>query len=663
MDPKGATDAYKDKGSMHYSIRRLGQLALLCACTLSWATRATSEAQPPVRNTDVPAPTTTAPDPSSQPATPSAAPQRRMTEFGFAVFQQRCVACHGNPAYARAPSPAVLRAMPPERIYAALTSGAMKVVGDSLSDAERRRVAESVSGRLLGSAQAGSAQLMPNRCATNPPLRSLSGAAWNGWGNGLGNTRYQSASDSGLSAANVPALRLKWAFGYPDGTSAYGQPSVVAGRVFVGTDTGYVYSLDAHTGCVYWSFQTQAGVRNAMTVGPIAGHGSTRFAVYFGDGKANAYAIDAQTGRQLWITHVDSHVTSRVTAAPALYRSRLYVAISSWEEFSARTPAYGCCTAVGNVNALNANTGKLIWKTYAIVQRPRPTHKNSLGVQQWAPAGASIWNTPTIDPRRHALYVGTGDTTTYPAAATSDAILALDMGSGKIRWSAQAHRNDTYLVGCVAPDVTENCPKVQGPDWDIPMSPMLSSEPNGRRVLLVGTKPGDILAIDPDKSGDVLWRVDVLGEAIAGDGPLPVPRAVRGPVWGGAMDAQYAYFGLNAGGVAAIRVDTGKPAWHTPLNSTPERPVAHSAAITVIPEVAFIGGSDGRLTAISTTDGSVLWSYETAREFDTVNAVAARGGSISAPGPTVSGGMLFVGSGYGVVDGMPGNVLLAFGLD
>jgi polyvinyl alcohol dehydrogenase (cytochrome) len=648
---------------MLYSIRYLAGLVLLCACTLSWATRASSDAPPPARNTDVAVTTTATPAPSSPSTAPGPAPQRRMTEFGFAVFQQRCVACHGNPAFARAPSPAVLRAMTPERIYTALTVGAMKVVGDSLSDAERRRVAESLSGRLLGSAQGGSAQSMPNRCPTNSPLHSLSGAAWNGWGNGLENTRYQSAADAGLSAATVPGLRLKWAFGYPDGTSAYGQPSVVAGRVFVGTDTGYVYSLDAKTGCIYWSYQTRAGVRNAMTVGPIAGQGATHFAVYFGDAKANAYAIDAQSGRQLWITHVDSHVTSRVTAAPALYQGRLYVSISSWEEFSARTPAYGCCTAVGNVNALDANTGKLIWKTYAIAQRPRPTHKNSLGVQQWAPAGASIWNTPTIDPRRRALYVGTGDTTTYPAAVTSDAILALDLGSGKIRWSVQVHRNDTYLVGCVGADVTENCPKVQGPDWDIPMSPMLCREPDGRRVLLVGTKPGDILALDPDASGKVLWRADVLGEAVAGDGPLPAPRAVRGPVWGGATDAQYAYFGLNAGGVAAVRVDTGRPAWHTPLNSTPDRPVTHSAAITVIPDVAFIGGSDGRLTAISTTDGSALWSYETAREFDTVNAVPARGGSISAAGPTVSGAMLFVGSGYGVVDGMPGNVLLAFGLD
>ncbi len=455
-------------------------------------------------------------------------------------------------------------------------------------------------------------------------------------------------------------MKLKWAFGYPDGTSTYGQPSIVAGRVFVGTDTGFVYSLDASSGCIYWSFRSQAGVRNAMTVGPIKAAGPARYAVYFGDVKANAYAIDAQTGKSIWTTRVDDNFTARVTAAPSLYAGRLYVPISSWEEISAHTLDYGCCTAVGSVNALDANSGKLLWKTYSIAQRPQPTHRNSKGVQQWAPAGGSVWNTPTVDPRRHAIYVGTGDATTYPAPSTSDAILALDMTTGKVLWSQQVHRNDTFLVGCAGTGLTENCPKVQGPDWDIPMSPMLKSLADGRRLLVVGTKPGDVLALDPDQQGETLWRVDVLGDSIAGDGPVPPTRGNRGPLWGGALDDQYAYFGLNAGGVAALRIRNGERVWYTPLNSTAERRVTHSAAATVIPGVVFVGGSDGRLWALSSRDGHPLWSFETAHEFDTVNRVPARGGSIIAPGPTVADGMLFVGSGYGVVAETPGNVLLGF---
>ena len=105
----------------------------------------------------------------------------------------------------------------------------------------------------------------------------------------------------------------------------------------------------------------------------------------------------------------------------------------------------------------------------------------------------------------------------------------------------------------------------------------------------------------------------------------------------------------------------GKRAWYTSLNATAGKRISHSAAATAIPGVVFVGGSDGHLWAVSTADGHTLWSYETAHDFDTVNHVKAHGGSISSAGPILAGGMLFVGSGYGVVAETPGNVLLAFG--
>jgi polyvinyl alcohol dehydrogenase (cytochrome) len=586
-------------------------------------------------------------------------PERNGTEFGFAVFQQHCTSCHGNPAYERAPSPAALRAMSPERIYTALTTGLMKSVGDTLTEQDRRRVSESLAAQFLGSAQAGAISTMPNRCASNPALREISGAAWNGWGNGLENDRFQSAAAAGLTAATVPHLKLKWAFGFPGGTSAYGQPTLVAGRVFVGTDTGYVYSLDADSGCVYWSYRAQASVRNAMTIGVVKVGGRNRYAVFLGDLKANVYALDAHTGKKIWQSHVEENYATRVTAAPALYKGRLYVPISAWEGFQARVLDFPCCTAVGSVSALDANTGKRIWKTYTIAERPHPTHKNSRGVQQWAPAGVPIWNTPTVDPQHNAVYVGTGDASTYPAPATSDAILALDLKTGKILWSQQIYKDDSFIVGCTGDARTENCPKVVGPDWDIPMSPMLKTLANGRTVMVFGTKPGDLLALDPAKQGETIWRVSAVNST-----PVSRPGAAnRGPLWGGALDDQNAYFGLSAGGVIAVRLTDGQRAWYTPLNSTAQKRVLHSAAATVIPGVVFVGGSDGRLWALSTSDGSSLWSFETAHSFDTVNRVPAHGGSISAPGPTVAGGMLFVGSGYGIVQESPGNVLLAFAVE
>jgi polyvinyl alcohol dehydrogenase (cytochrome) len=585
------------------------------------------------------------------------------TEQGFAIFQTRCLSCHGKAEYERAPQPAALREMSPEHIYEALTTGIMfPVVGNQLSDQERKLVAESISGRLLGTAASGDAAKMPNRCAANPPIRSLAvkGVAnWNGWGVDFANSRYQPAP--GLTEGQVSKLKLKWAFGFPDGSSAYGQPSVVAGRIFVGADTGYIYSLDAKTGCVYWSAPVKAGVRNAMVVGPITGHGKTRFAVYFGDVKANVYALDAQTGEQLWINHVEDNITDRVTAAPQLYQGRLYVPISSWEEFRARDLTYGCCTSVGAVASLDARTGKTLWKTYVIPQRPAPTRKNSAGVQQYGPAGGAVWNTPTLDPAHHTLYVGTVDATTYPAITTSDAAMALDMRTGKILWSYQAHKNDSFLVGCNSPtDKTDNCPKVQGPDWDIPGSLILRDMGAGKRLLIVGTKPGDILALDPDKGGALVWRKSVNGGPLAGDGPA-YPGGVRAGVqWGGSADKAKVYYGLTNGGAAAMSLTTGERLWFNPLNKAENPKVNQSAASTAIPGAVFIGGTDGKLFAVSAKDGHELWSFDTARKFDTVNKVPAKGGSISAPGVTVSGGMVFVGSGYSTTSGEPGNVILAF---
>jgi polyvinyl alcohol dehydrogenase (cytochrome) len=438
----------------------------------------------------------------------------------------------------------------------------------------------------------------------------------------------------------------------------------VGGRVFVGTDIGYVYSLDATSGCVYWSYRAGAGVRNAMTVGPIKAKGSIRYAVFFGDLKASVYALDAQSGGEIWKMHAEEHYATRVTAAPALYQGRLYVPISAWEGFQARVTDYPCCTAVGSVSALAADSGKLLWKTYTIAERPHATQQNSRGVQQWAPAGVPVWNTPTIDASRHAVYVGTGDASTYPAPPTSDAILALDMRTGKVRWSKQIYPHDSFIVGCGGSEFTDNCPKVLGPDWDIPMSPMLKTLAGGRTLIVFGTKPGEVLALDPQQQGKVSWRTQALGQLPAVPDALgPNGGANFGPLWGGALDEASGYFGSSTGGAAAVRLSDGQRLWYTPLNATAENQVTHQAAVTVIPGVVFLGGSDGRLWALSSNDGHPLWTFETARTFDTVNAVPAHGGSIMAPGPTVAGGMLFMGSGYGVVTGTPGNVLLAFGVE
>jgi polyvinyl alcohol dehydrogenase (cytochrome) len=570
------------------------------------------------------------------------------TEAGFGLFQQNCTSCHGNPDVPRAPSPTAVRAMTPEKIYEALTTGVMQVQAQKLSDLAKRRIAESMSGRLLGTAESGAAKNMPNQCKEHPPLADpASQPSWNGWGSNLHNTRLQTTEAAGLTPATVPNLKLKWAFGYPGGVSALGQPTVVSGRVFVGTDTGYVYSLDAKTGCVYWSYKTVSNVRAAVVVAPISGYDGVKYAAYFGDLRSHVYAVDAATGQLLWRDRVEENFTDRVTAAPIYYDGVLYVPVSSWEEFSAATEDYPCCTSQGAVVALNADTGDHIWKTYVIPERPKPVRKNSKGTQLYAPAGGSVWNTPTIDVKRGAIYFGTGDATTEPAANTSDSVMALDMKTGAMLWHYQVTRNDAFLGGCGPGSKSDNCPKVVGPDWDIPCSPVLTTLPDGRDVIIAGTKPGDVLALDPDKNGAVLWRVNI------------AEKGERGIQWGGAVDGEYAYFGLTGGGMVKLRLTDGQKMWYAPIDPNAKF-LNNGAATSAIPGVAFVGGSDGKISALSMADGKVIWQFDSDRDFDTVNKVKAHGGAINTVGPTIVGGMMFIGSGYNVIGGKAGNALLAF---
>jgi polyvinyl alcohol dehydrogenase (cytochrome) len=593
----------------------------------------------------------------------AAAAQEQTQEAGWvaaqALFEKNCSTCHGSAnSEVRAATRETLMKLPPEAIFAALTNGPMSVLAKDLTEEQKRLIAQHLSGRPFGSAVAGDAKTMPNRCATNPPLNDPStGPAWNGWGSDDVNTRFQAAQDAGITAAQVPHLKLKWAFGFPHGAEIYSQPAIVSGRVFIGGDTGFLYSLDAATGCIYWSFQAQAGVRTAPSVGPVKGKGGAKYAVYFGDMRANVYALDAATGELLWKQQVEDHPMARIVGAPKLYNRRLYVPVSSGEEGISANPLYPCCTFRGSVVALDADTGRQVWKSYTIPGQAKPTKKNSAGTQLWGPAGAAVWNSPTIDVKRRALYVGTGDAYTEPASKTSDAIIAFDLDKGEMLWSFQDIKNDAWMEDCDSKTRNGNCPEKLGPDYDFSTSPILRTLPNGRQVLVVSGKSGYVLALNPDKNGAVVWKTSLAEKPPDYTGLI---------VFGGAADEQAAYFALNqVGGMAALWLTTGERKWFTRLAPAdipgePPRP-GQSAAVTGFPGIVFSGGWDGTLRALSTENGRVVWEYNTLRDYTTVNGVAAKGGSMGAPGPTVAGGMLFVGSGYvGFSNGLPGNVLLAF---
>jgi len=380
----------------------------------------------------------------------------------------------------------------------------------------------------------------------------------------------------------------------------------------------------------------------------------------------------------MWKSKVDPHPAAVLTGSPTFYDGRLYVPVASREEAYAIASAYQCCSFRGSVVALDGATGKQIWKSYTISEEARPTTKNKVGTQLWGPSGAAIWSAPTVDIKRRLLYVTTGDNYSDPPTTGSDAFMAMDLESGKIVWSRQMTAADAWTVACRMPDTT-NCPDSNGPDFDFGAPPILISLPNGRRALVAGQKSGVVHAVDPDKNGEVIWQTRV------GKG-----SANGGVQWGMASDGRRVYGATSAygrtrptdpsdtrrnivdprlgGGLTALRIADGSKAWYAPpIVCAPEAPTgctpAQSAAVTGIPGVVFSGSMDGHVRGYSAENGKIIWDFDTAREFPSVNGVKARGGSIDGPGAVVVNGMVFISSGYSRFGGMPGNVLLAFGAD
>jgi polyvinyl alcohol dehydrogenase (cytochrome) len=593
----------------------------------------------------------------------SAAASAQTAPDGAAVFQKACASCHLQPAAgSRAPGRDVLAAIAPEAILTALTTGNMFRQGSELTDAERRAVAGFLAGRPVGTA--GPAPLV-GQCPTKPVAMRTSDldAGWNGWGAGGANTRYRSAALGGITAADVPKLKLKWAVGFAGVNSARAQPAVAGGRVFVGSENGDVLALNARTGCTYWRYHAKAGIRSAVSIGPYTRAGQSGSAVYFADGSATAYAVDADSGRELWSRKLDDHTYATATGSPTLHNGRLYVPLAAvGEEGQGGRLGYECCTFRGSITALDANTGTVVWKSYTIPDAPSPRGKNVEGRTVWGPSGAGVWGAPTIDPARRAIYITTGNNYSGPVTQTSDAVIAMDIETGRHRWVFQPTTNDVWAGGCQRTNPPGgNCPEVQGPDHDFSISPVLTKTAAGRDLVIVQQKSGMAYAIDPDK-GTRVWEYKTSG----GSG--------LGGQWGAAVDATQAYFGVNGamsmnpGGVHAVKVDTGAPVWATPpppmlCAGARGCSAAQGAAVTAIPGVVFAGSMDGGVRAYASDTGAIIWTFDTNREFETVNGVPAKGGAMDGPGPVVSGGMVYVLSGYVSLIGRPGNVLLAFGVD
>jgi polyvinyl alcohol dehydrogenase (cytochrome) len=584
------------------------------------------------------------------------------------LFQTWCAACHTEqPAAAgtpneRAPTVSALREFSAEAVLNALNIGKMQAQASLLTDNQRRLVSEYVTGKALAT---GALAQVVNRCTHGAPPADLArGPSWNGHGNGLDATRFQPRETGGLTAADLPRLKLKWAFGFEGVGAARAQPALAGGRLFVASENGEVHALDPRSGCTYWTFKAQAGVRTAPLVADYrAADGSTAQAVLIGDSRANVYGLDVNTGTQLWTRRVDEHPVAGVTGSLIADDGRVFVGVQGLgEEGRGGTNNYGCCTFRGSFSALDVATGKVLWKTWTI-DEPKPRAKNRDGVQMYGPAGGAIWSAASVDVKRGVVYAATGNGYADPVQPMTDSVIAFDQKTGAIRWSRQLTPNDNWTMGCQAtnPD-NPSCPAVLGPDFDFSATPILAHAGN-RDLIVIPQKSGMAWALDPDDKGRIVWEA----RFAAGSG--------LGGQWGGAADGENFYTGVNdfltdaPGGMRALRLTDGSPVW-----SAPPQPLlcgekrqgcgpGQGAAVTAIPGAVFSGSHDGGLRAYSTRDGSVIWLFDANREFETVNGVKANGASFDGPGPIVAGGMLFVNSGYGGLVGRPGNVLLAFALE
>jgi polyvinyl alcohol dehydrogenase (cytochrome) len=583
---------------------------------------------------------------------------------GAALYADHCAQCHDHPVDRIPPRAFLGIVKTPEQVVTALTAGVMKPMAAGLSADQIKSLAVFITGKEPGATN--DPDPMANLCPTAAAPIALSQHDWNGWGHDSGNARFQ--AEPGIKAADIPKLKIKWVFAYP-GNVADGQPVAVGDMVFIANRAGRVFALNAGTGCTYWTFLAEGGIHAAISVGLLPGG---KAAAYVTTENGYVHALDAQSGAPVWTTRVEDHPATRLTGSPTLYEGRLYVPLSSLEEVSLFSANYACCTFRGGIAAVDAATGKLIWKTHTIDEDAKQIGVSASGTKLFGPAGVAIFSAPTIDPKRKLVYAGTGNSYTQDSIGTANAIMALDLETGAHRWVTQALPDDNV---CPKAQKAEECPHT-GPDFDFAAPPVLRKLPNGKAMLVAISKADEAFGFDPDQNGKLIWR-QKLGKGSRAAG-----------VWGLGADATHVYIGsadvrpqpgVTVGGLSGLDIATGKVAWHTPApppvcgwgdaqtplsiaNGAVACSPAQPGAVAVIPGAVFSGSVDGHMRAFSSHDGSRIWEFDTGHSFKAVNAATATGGSISNGAEAVANGALYVNSGSAGVH-QPGNALIAFTVD
>jgi polyvinyl alcohol dehydrogenase (cytochrome) len=444
-------------------------------------------------------------------------------------------------------------------------------------------------------------------------------SSWPMFGKDVASSHYN-PDETALNPGNVARLKPKWIFETEADVSS--QPTVVDGVVYFGSWDGKEYAVDAATGKKIWDFDCGLPSR--------AGAAYDDGVVYFGDLGGRIYGVDAKTGQLKWKVRIDPHPDAVATSSPVIYKGIIYIGVASHEE-GALLKKKPCCTFRGGVLALDAKTGKQIWRFYTIPEEAKKFGTASNGLDRFGPAGGAVWSTVSLDPGAGRVYVTTGNQYEGEQTKFTDSIIALTMDTGKPIWTYQANPSDVFVIGC------QNC----GPDSDFGAPAVMFAGPGGKRLVGAGQKSGWFHAVDAD-TGAPVWHTEI--------GP---GSALGGIEFGDASDGEHAYAALasrEGGAIAMLDGATGKIVWKTP---SPDKK-RNYGPLTVTGKadnrLVFAGSTGGFIRAYDGKDGRILW------EFDT-------GGAIGG-GPTVLDGVVYVGSGYTFLRvGNPNNKLYAFSLD
>ncbi|MFT5578566.1 MAG: polyvinyl alcohol dehydrogenase (cytochrome) [Paraglaciecola psychrophila] len=498
------------------------------------------------------------------------------------------------------------------------------------------------------------------------PIASVDDFYSNGWGFTPSNERFQRRTS--IDRSNVETLSLKWAYQLEGGMSPHSYPVISSDSVFIGTQSGELQAIDRSKGCLRWSYDAASQINTAVTHGIVATVTGEQALLFFGTSNGRAHAVAAATGKPVWVTDVRDHSMGMLTGSPLYHDGRVYVPVSSMELVFAVLPWYGCCTFRGSLVALDAANGSPQWRTHMVDETPAVMGTHYFFVQRMGPSGAPVWSSPTIDAEAGLIYVGTGENYSSPATDKSDAIVAMDLATGSIKWAQQYLANDAFNVGCAIPG-HPNCPEEDGPDLDFGAPPIITRTPQGQSIMLAGQKSGGVYALNPD-TGERIWerffgRGGILGGIHWGMAVNPNKGLLFVPI----SDMQHLYAmseGESEPGLHALDMATGEVRWTAEQEDIcVDRESCHpglSAAIAATDELVFAGALDGVLRAYDADSGAIVWRFDTIRDYQTPDGAGASGGTLDTHGPMIAADMVFIQSGYAKQLLHGGNALLAFEL-